>query len=235
MSHRATTWLADLDAHLLGASEFRVLFHLCDCHNPSQGCFPTQAYLLKVCGVSNGTLNNALNALETKGIIRRHRERDGNTHRQRPTRYILGFELDEPQKPSPHIGAGKPRKPSPRNGVGNRAKPTPNIGAGTRQEPTPNIGDGADSNLGGEPSPISGVSRLQPAGERTCNKPVTNPRAHTRGPFFTAEERGMATDVARHIRSGGAVNFDQVPKRVCECLVSEKLISEDEIHRNGLS
>ncbi len=40
MSHEATNWLAKLPASNLIASEFRVLFRLCDCHNPAQGCFP---------------------------------------------------------------------------------------------------------------------------------------------------------------------------------------------------
>ena len=56
MSHKATNWLASLDPGLLGHSEFRVLFHLCDCHNPSQGCFPTQSYLMAQTGASNGTI-----------------------------------------------------------------------------------------------------------------------------------------------------------------------------------
>ncbi len=30
MSHKATSWLASLPPNRIGASEFRVLFHLCD-------------------------------------------------------------------------------------------------------------------------------------------------------------------------------------------------------------
>ncbi|MEY8099957.1 helix-turn-helix domain-containing protein, partial [Falsihalocynthiibacter sp. S25ZX9] len=66
MSHKATNWLSGIPANLIGASEFRILFHLCYCHNPSKGCFPTQAYLRGCTGSSNGTVNNALNALEAK-------------------------------------------------------------------------------------------------------------------------------------------------------------------------
>ena len=153
MSHKATNWLSDLAPTLLGNAEFRVLFHLCDCHNPARGCFPTQAYLLDACGVSNGTLNNALNSLEEKGLIQRHKERDGKTRRQKPTHYILGFEIDRSQGPTPETGDGKPPKP------------------------TPETGDGSDSNFNPEPTPISSQSRLQPTGEVTCKgtskEPVT--------------------------------------------------------------
>jgi hypothetical protein len=146
MSHKATNWLSELEASQVGASEFRVLFHLCDCHNAARGCFPTQAYLMDKTGASNGTVNNALNALEAKGLIRRHRTRDGVSKRQKPTRYILAFEMAEAPDPSPKSGDGN----------------TP--------DPTPKTGDGAVSNLEGDPSPISGATRLQPTGE----EPVSN-------------------------------------------------------------
>ena len=70
MSHKATNWLSGIPAKELSSSEFRVLFFLCDCHNPSLGCFPTQAYLIDVCGISNGTLNNALNRAGGQGADR---------------------------------------------------------------------------------------------------------------------------------------------------------------------
>lgn len=66
MSHKATNWLARLEARQISASEFRGLFHLCDCHNPSQGRFPTQAYLLEanqvadIAAVRNVWRNNGL-------------------------------------------------------------------------------------------------------------------------------------------------------------------------------
>lgn len=161
MSHKATNWLGDLDPALLGASEFRVLFHLCDCHNASQGCFPSQEYLRARAGVSNGTVNNVLNSLEAKGLILRHRTRDGRTKRQNPTRYILGFEI------------GTTQDPTPNSGDGNSAKPGCKVGgkkAANSAKPSPNSGDGAVSNLEGDPSPISGATRLQPTGE----EPVSN-------------------------------------------------------------
>ena len=119
MSHKATKWLSELPGEAVGNSEFRVLFHLCDCHNPANGCYPTQAYLRAVTGVSNGTLNNALGSLERKGVISRHVEYDGKTHRKKPTRYTLGFEMPELGEPSPETGDGAISKkhpvPSPKN------------------------------------------------------------------------------------------------------------------------
>ncbi|MEW9920017.1 helix-turn-helix domain-containing protein [Marimonas sp. MJW-29] len=99
MSHHATHWLAELPASDLTASEFRVLFYLCDCHNPSQGCFPTQAFLMHKTGVSNGTLNNALKSLEAKGIIVRRSRYDNVAKKRLPTRYLLGFELEANHTP----------------------------------------------------------------------------------------------------------------------------------------
>lgn len=106
MSHVATHWLATVAPAAMTHAEFRVLFHLCDCHNASAGCFPKQAYLRDHTGLSNGGLNKALNELERKGLLRRERARDERTNRQKPTRYILGFELSETQEPSPLSGDG---------------------------------------------------------------------------------------------------------------------------------
>lgn len=188
MSHKATNWLSGIEANLIGSSEFRVLFHLCDCHNPSQGCFPTQAYLLDACGVSNGTLNNALNALQSKGLILRHRAWDGRTKRQKPTRYTLGFEIDATQKPSPITG------------------------------------DGADSSLGGDPSPTSGPTRLQPTGEVTCKEPVNNLRATGARPF-TSAERYAAKDVVSAISAGTFSRSQFVPARVRQLIIDEEMIT----------
>ena len=209
MSHKATNWLSSLTAEQLTNSEFRVLFHLCDCHNPSAGCFPTQAYLIRVCGVSNGTLNNALNGLEAKGHIRRHRERDGKTCRQRPTRYILGFE-------------------------GEAAKaPTPETGDGRRQIPSPRSGDGAVSNLRGEPSPVSRGSRLQPTGERTCKEPVINPGGvpeRSQNPLVAAD----AERAVERFRQGRDDALAEVKPWVRNHILAANLLTPDERRRAGM-
>lgn len=218
MSHKATTWLSDIAATEIGNSEFRVLFHLCDCHNPSAGCFPTQAYLIAACGVSNGTLNNALSALEVKGLIKRHRTRDDKSKRQKPTRYILGFELAGSQEPTPEIGDGSGGSKAPKS-------------SRSRLQST---GDGAVSNLEGEPSPISGGSRLQPTGEVTCKEPVINQRGRAKAPYFTDDERSEAIEVAEFIKAGGTVVANAIRQRVQDCLLVGKMITDAEAAAHGI-
>lgn len=106
MSHVATHWLATVPPTDLTHGEFRVLFHLCDCHNPAHGCFPKQALLMVVTGLSKSGLNKALGSLAEKGLLERHASRDPRTNRQNPTRYILGFEMEETQGPGPLSGPG---------------------------------------------------------------------------------------------------------------------------------
>ena len=107
MSHKASSWLAEIPAHELSGSQFRVLFHLCDAHNskrdPETACFPSQERLREATGLSNGGLNNALNALEEAGFIQRVRRTQPGAAIQR-TYYILGFDLPEPQEQTPQSG-----------------------------------------------------------------------------------------------------------------------------------
>ena len=102
MSRKATDWLASLDPSLVKAGAFRVLFHLCNHHNderrPDRACFPTQGTLTKETGLSNGGLNNALNALETACVLRRVRGTLPDTSERR-TYYILGCDQDPNSSP----------------------------------------------------------------------------------------------------------------------------------------
>lgn len=222
MSHKATNWLSELPADQVGASEFRVLFHLCDCHNASRGCFPTQAYLINRTGASNGTVNNALNALEDKGLIRRHRERDGTSKRQKPTRYILAFEME------------------------NNGDPTPNSGDGNGQKPSPNSGDGAVSNLRADPSPISGASRLQPTGE----KPVSNQKrtssarredtdfkknAVVRENGFSEPKAGLTARFwAEQINAGKRIPASGISTPMAERMLRMKLVTTEQLRTAGV-
>ncbi|WP_298494533.1 helix-turn-helix domain-containing protein [uncultured Maritimibacter sp.] len=212
MSHKATTWLAGMSGAELSNSEFRVLFHLCDCHNPSAGCFPTQAYLRDATGVSNGTLNNALNALEERGLLRREKCWDEGSKKQLPTRYILGFELESAQVPSPKSGDGY------------------------RGEPSPKTGDGAVSKKRGEPSPKNRGSRLQPTGEGTCKEPVRNPG----GPVLQAPKRSENSAViadaeraVRTFREGRRDALADVAVWVRSHILAAGLLTEGELHDIG--
>jgi hypothetical protein len=106
MSHAATNWA--IQQRGLKPTTKIVLWHLCDRFNPDYGCFPTQDRLAHDCEISRATLNRHLDALERSGLIRRLPSIDPRTGRQRPTRYLLGFEPgftprgpDDPD-PDPH-------------------------------------------------------------------------------------------------------------------------------------
>ncbi len=107
MSHRASSWLAEIPASELTGAEFRVLFHLCDAHNskrdPETACFPSQERLREAAGLSNGGLNNALNRLEAAGFIKRIRRTVPGTPVPR-VYYILGFDLDSETLQTPLSG-----------------------------------------------------------------------------------------------------------------------------------
>ena len=147
MSHKATNWLADIPPKELTNAEFRILFVLCDCHNPSAGCFPKQSYIMSKTGRGNSSVNDALAGLEGKGFIRREQRTNPKTGKREATHYILGFEMDGPQEPTPNSGDG-----------GKGPKPEQS-GA-----PTPNSGDGSISGFSADPSPVFGQNHLRKTG-----------------------------------------------------------------------
>ena len=158
MSHKATNWLASLTPTEMTHGEFRVLFHLCDCHNPSQGCFPSQTYLRDHTGLSNGGLNKALGNLEVKGLIKREQRNNPKNRQRLPSLYILGFEMKAPQEPTPLSGDGN----SPENDGGH-------LHSG---------GEGANSTFQGGPSPLLGGGHLHPSGvdiDEPVKEPVKEP------------------------------------------------------------
>src|SRR6056297_585196 len=108
MSHAATNWA--IQQRGLKPTTKIVLWHLCDRFNPDYGCFPSQDRLAHDCEVSRATLNRHLDDLETRGLIRRIRNVDARTGRQRPTRYLLGF---EPDFTPPASGAPDPASYAP--------------------------------------------------------------------------------------------------------------------------
>ena len=81
-----------------------VLWYLCDRHTPDFGCYPSQDQLAADAEISRASLNSHLRKLEEAGLIRRHRRADQDTHRRKSTRYLLGYEDDFLQKPSPDSG-----------------------------------------------------------------------------------------------------------------------------------
>ena len=104
MSHAATNW-AIQQRGLKPATKI-VLWLLCDRHNPGFGCFPTQDQPAEDVEMSISALNEHLATLEELGLIHRSRASDPCTYRRQPTRYILGFEKEFPQKPTSESGDG---------------------------------------------------------------------------------------------------------------------------------
>lgn len=109
MSHKACHWLEELPAIHCKSGAFRVLFHLCCSHNgkvpAAVACFPSQETLMGATGLSNGGVNNALNALESDGLVHRRRTRKKNGTKG-PTYYILRFDFKDALEPTPDSGDG---------------------------------------------------------------------------------------------------------------------------------
>jgi len=122
MSKLATDW-AILQRGLHPAAKL-VLWHLSNRHTPGSGCFPSQDQLTADAEISRASLNIQLRRLEKAGLIRRLRRPGRGPTPWKSTRYILGFEADFPQKPSPDSGRKSGQKPSP-DLAQFRAKPCP--------------------------------------------------------------------------------------------------------------
>jgi DNA-binding transcriptional ArsR family regulator len=131
MSELATDW-AILQRGLHPAAKL-VLWHLCDRHTSDLGCFPSQDQLTADTEISRASLNIQLRRLEDAGLIRRHRRPGRGPTPWKSTRYILGFEADFPQKPSPDSGRQSGQKPSP-DLAQTPAKPCPDL---QQKHPTP--------------------------------------------------------------------------------------------------
>jgi hypothetical protein len=156
MSHAATNW-AIQQRGLKPATKI-VLWHLCDRHNPDFGCFPTQARLAEDAEMSISSLNDQLKKLEALGLIRRIQCQDHRTKRRQATRYILGFEMADPQAPPPEIGDGQ-EGPDWENDT----------------EPCPEFGDGANSEFEADPSPKNRQSHLRNSETNLVREPLREP------------------------------------------------------------
>jgi hypothetical protein len=111
MSHAATNWA--ISQRGLSPATKIVLWHLADHHNPSFGCFPSQLQLAADAEMAPSTINVHLRILEDRGLIKRIRRYDPQTNRALATRYILRFEPEFTQEPSPDSGVGFPAEPTP--------------------------------------------------------------------------------------------------------------------------
>lgn len=194
MSHKATQWLVDIDPKKLTHGAFRVLFHLCDCHNAAHGCFPSQRYLAEKSGLSHSGVNKVLAGLEAAGLITRHRSVDPATRRQRPTRYMLAFEVGF--KPR---GGDEPEG-GPADGDG--PEPCPLSGHGKAAKPGPLSGHGAVSTFGQKPCPLSGKSRVHRGGHKPVKEPVREPRGPAGGVSQNPMVAASAQRLVKDFRAG---------------------------------
>ena len=105
MSHKATNWAVTVRGIPPAAKV--VLWHLADRHNKDTGqCNPSQARLASDCEMSRSSLNNQLALLERAGLIKRRKELDPETKRQKSTSYILCLHETEAQDPCPKYRHG---------------------------------------------------------------------------------------------------------------------------------
>lgn len=88
MSHKATMWAVTVRG--ISCAEARILWHLADCHNPVEGCFPSQEYLADACEIDVRSVRRHLDSLRGKGMINWAEQRDGKYRKN--NRYALAFE-----------------------------------------------------------------------------------------------------------------------------------------------
>lgn len=210
MSHKASCWLASLPPCAMNGSAFRVLFHLCDAHNsarePDTACFPSQKLLMEKTGLSNGGLNNAINALEAAGLVVRRRTRcpDGT---RGPTYYILGCDYDH-APPSPQNGGGEPVSDPVDNPVD---KPVDNLSS--------------NSKLEGKPTPNSGANQLHPGGDKPVIDPLKEPYARAREPAPRKKQIELAAELIRKRKPFLCRNVTSQLAR--ECIAAGLVTAED--------
>jgi len=184
MSHEATNWA--IKQRGLKPTTKIVLWHLCDRFNPDYGCFPSQERLAHDCEISRSTLNRHLDDLESRGLIHRIRVTDVRTKRQRPTRYLLGFEPDFPP-PGSRDPDGSDGAPSDLEGLD---FPCPDLRHGgnaenerccndlppeTASEPCLDLGHGAVSHFETDPCLKNSQSRVSFWDTNPVREPLREP------------------------------------------------------------
>lgn len=94
MSHAATKWAFDQpEIHSdMKPSEWAVLVVLADCHNPVNGCFPSQDYICRRTNLGERAVRDQLTRLRERGLIDWDCARENG--RRGSNRYRLSFEPD---------------------------------------------------------------------------------------------------------------------------------------------
>ena len=184
MSHAATNWA--IQQRGLKPTTKIVLWHLCDRFNPDYGCFPSQARLAHDCEIGRATLNRHLDDLEARGLIHRIRVTDFRTKRQRPTRYLLGFEPDFPPPgsrdsdgsdgaPSDPEGPDFPCPDVRHGGNAENARRCKDLPPEAAPEPCLDLGHGAVSHFETDPCLKNSQSRVSFWDTNPVREPLRKP------------------------------------------------------------
>jgi DNA-binding transcriptional regulator YhcF (GntR family) len=198
-----------------------VLVYLADCHNAhTRQCDPSQQTLAEQCCMARSTVNEHLNILEREHLITRIQRSDKKTKQQNRTFYILGFEKSQTQDVEKAVSGNRTRD-GQKAVSGKRVKAVSGNGkavSGKQPKPCPENGQSRVRTVGHEPE-----SNLK---KPECARAGTRARTREAKPFFTDSERSEANAVADHLAGGGTVLFPAVRRRVLECLIAEKMLSE---------
>ena len=98
MSVEAVAWAWAIEGVGSSARKF-VLLALCNCHNPTHGCFPSQRYISSITGMSERAVRGHLKELESNGFIRRvHRGAAGGAFRSDEYQLAFEFHSEGPSK-----------------------------------------------------------------------------------------------------------------------------------------
>ncbi|MDG4903192.1 helix-turn-helix domain-containing protein [Mesorhizobium sp. WSM4962] len=132
MSHAATKWAFDQpELHRdMKPSEWAVLMVLADCHNPVNGCFPSQDYICSKTNLGERAVRDQLANLRERGLIAWDAAREGQ--RRGSNRYRLSFEADfQPAKSAGReeaapTGENAPSQPAESDAL-NRQNLPPNL------------------------------------------------------------------------------------------------------------
>jgi len=223
MSHKASAWLFEIPAEAMSHSEFRVMAHLCDAHNskrdPDTACFPSQERLRIATGLSNGGLNNALNALEQAGLIHRRRQTEPGTAIRR-TYHILGCDFAVPLELTPNNGVRANSTFGEANSTFQGGKLHPG-------------GDYPVSNLKIEPSRANGdsghenISRSKPTRHDEKSKVAESDKAHLVGNAYDPETGIRA--LAEWINAGKYVAPSLVTNTKRDALLASGLVTRERL------
>lgn len=162
--------------------------------------------------MARSTVNVALANLEERGLIQRHQSIDERTRRQRPTRYILGFEMGEAQEPCPNSGHGKSVNPRPAD----RTRAV----SGKSQNPCPEIGK----------------SRVRAVGHKPVNKPVREPgTAKPDTGFDDQREVEVLAWWAEKIEAGGFIPQSAISPAQAQKMIGLSMVNAEQLKAVGIS